>query len=382
MNIVAYIFGGTFFFAGAFFLNIYVVDPLGDAWQVQSWKLVKGQLITADLRTNHVGNSSEHKVVAKYEYKVKDRLYEGDRVSIYTGVSGNHDKTTQLLKRLQKEQQSNNGIAVWYDKRQPHRSIYDRSVNWRMIFMMGAFCSAFMWTGAGFVGFFFSKRHDDIPLGDVRSREPWASYKAWASPVIYSRSKGSVKASWFFAVLTILIYLTFILGAFGRHPVATVISMLFVIVPILVVMRAIHIQLGWNRFRQVPLKMNPYPGSIGGGVGGELVIPADIQDGDRYELTLQCIKHWTSRSMDEVDHHQHAVWSKEQTVMSKKHMTGSLISFLFDVPKDQPSSSKLEGLYYEWLLSVKGDVNGVDFDRVYEIPVFVTSNSKRGRRRD
>lgn len=376
-----YLFGAIFFLAGAGFFYGLVGSTLIDALDMQDWHSANAQLLSADVssrrkRNDNGGHTTMYKVVAQYRYQVNNRSYDGDRPSIDTGSSSEREDHYELLHRMEREKQQYGSIAIWYDPEDPAKSVYSRSLNWRMISMMSAFCGVFMLIGGGIIVYAFRTRRDDLPLDKADPDKPWTSRKVWASPIIYSRAQGSVKAGWFIAVLSVFFFGMFALALSGKHPVANVFAVLFAILPLLVIKRAIRLQREWNRFNRVPLHLNPYPGVIGGRVGGEIVLPTNSQGRENSTLTLQCIKHWRSRSGGKSKSHRGIVWSEEQNVPMKSLFDGSSLKFQFNVPAGQPSSSKPARVYHEWILSIKGNIEGVDFNRDYELPVFVTSDSQ------
>lgn len=380
-QIGGYLFGAIFFLAGAGFFYGLVATKLLDAWDMQSWYSVKAELVSAKIdsyrkRNDNGGYTTMYKVVASYRYQINGQSYLGKRPSVDTGSSSERDDHYALLSRLKQEQARNGQIGIWYDPANPSESVYDRSLNWRMIIMISAFCSVFMLIGGGIMGYIFVSRKDDLPPQNADPDKPWTTRENWASAVVYSRAAGNVKVAWFLVALSICFFGTFAVAMFGRHPIATGFSVLLMLVPLLAVKRAIRIQREWKRYEKVPIRLDPYPGVIGGPVGGQMIIPARMQSGDSYRLSLECIKHWTSRSGGKTRSHQGVIWSEEQVVTPKNQIDGSGVKFRFRVPAGQPESSPPEDTYHEWVLSVKGDIQGQPFDREYELPVFITEASQ------
>lgn len=200
-----YLFGVIFFLAGAGFFYGFVACTLMEASAMQDWHSANAELLSADLsshqsRNDNGGYTTMYKVVAQYRYQVNNRTYDGNRPSVDTSSSSERDDHYELLNRMQREQQQQGYIVVWYDPENPGKSVYSGSLNWRMISMMSALCGVFMLIGGGIILYAFRTRHDDLPPDNADPDKPWTTRKEWASPVIYSQAQSSVKAGWFIAV--------------------------------------------------------------------------------------------------------------------------------------------------------------------------------------
>jgi hypothetical protein len=381
-HLFALLFGGMFFMAGAGFFYLMVVSNLIDAWQMQSWQPTTAQLLNAQIishqsRNDDGGSKTMYKVEASYVYQVDGRRYAGNRPSIDTGSSNEYADHSEILDKLKQEDSTNTGITVWYDPEQPSQSVFDRSLNWRTLIMMTAFCLVFMLIGGGILAYTFFSRAEDKPVKrNIDPDKPWTSRLAWASPVIYSRAQGSVKMAWFLVALSLSFCGTFVIAMFGRHPVATGFALLLGLLPVLALKRAIRLQREWTKFKWVELHLDPHPGVIGGTVGGEMVIPLRSQTGSKFEFKLRCVEHETTGSGKQRTTSRSDVWSETKNIYAKSNLEGCHLEFAFDVPAGQQASTEPGRHYFEWVLSVKGENDTVDFDREYELPVFVTADSQ------
>jgi len=375
------IFGGIFFLAGLGFFYVAVLSQLIDAWNMQSWQAVNGLLVSSNVssyqsRNDNGSYTTMYKLEAVFNYQVAGDKYRGDRVGINTSSSSDREDAYELMSKLKQDQRQHQSITVWYNPELPSESVYDRSLNWKLLLIMTSFTSIFILVGAGIIAFSWSGSKEDLEVRNADPEKPWTTYQPWASATIYSQAKSNLKLAWFLTALATLFFGTFSLAMFGEHPVATVFSFLFLIIPSLVGKRAIRIQREWDRFQKVPLTLNPYPSVIGGSMGGNLIVPARFKSGDQYSLNLVCTKHWTTRSGNETKSHQSIVWSKQQTAIIKQYGSGTKVQILFDVPADQTPSSKPDNHYHCWTLEVKGNLEGINFHRTYEVPVFVTKDSQ------
>ena len=115
----------------------------------------------------------------------------------------------------------------------------------------------------------------------------------------------------------------------------------------------------WIRIGATPLTLDPFPGSIGGQVGGRIQY-----SGTTTELKLALnLSHYyyTRNSKGERSRKIDNVWQQEQF---PKAQNGEL-QFVFDVPDNLRPSEKPSGEYYQWDLHLHGS----QVNRTWTLPV-------------
>lgn len=373
------LFGGVFFLAGLAIFYFMVLSPIMDASKMQFWHATKAQLNSSKVhsyqsRNDDGGYTTMYKVLMQYTYKVDGNRYIGQRAKIMNdNASSDSTDAYDLLTKIQQENNYNKGITIWFNPSDYHNSIYDRSLDFRFIVMMTLFSSVFMMAGLGIIS--YSRPEKERKPDNVEPDKPWTSRIQWASPIIYSNTQKSVKYAWFFAVFVSLFFGMFVIGMFGRHPVATVFSVLFLIPPLWLILRARRIQKEWLYFSKVPLTLSSYPGMVGGKVKGSLTVPGQNSATGKYSATLTCTKYWTTRTGNETKSQQSIIYSDNQKLLARPSASGGNIDFDFSVPAGKPESSEPSNSYHKWTITIKGDLAGINFDRNYEVPVFVTEQS-------
>ncbi|WP_448550320.1 DUF3592 domain-containing protein [Thalassotalea fusca] len=383
MSIGKYLFGAVFVAAGVIACYFFVISPVFDAARMQSWRVTHGQLISANVdsyqtRNDDGGYTTMYRPQISYQYQANNQTYIGDRGQLSSSSRSNSDSAYAIVGRAKHEQARNNSIKIWYNPNDPTESIYDKSVDVRFLLVMTLFSGAFVLVGAGVILFAGSKEREkkaDRALQNVDTSKPWTTRMAWASPTIYSQAQNKRKLAWYFAILSCFFVGSFALAAIGEHPVATAFALVCLLLPAWLIKRAKRISDEWRFFQAVPITLNPYPGVVGGKVKGTLTVPVAPHSQDSYQVVLSCVKHWTTRSGNKTEHHQSVVWQEEQKVKPVSRANESSLSFAFDVPAEKPESSAPSKNYHMWTLTVKGALKGIDFDRAYEVPVFVTDES-------
>jgi hypothetical protein len=215
------------------------------------------------------------------------------------------------------------------------------------------------------------------------SDKPWLLRREWAGPEI--RSGGGAKIAWIMAVLWNAIAVPIgVMGVLefldGNKPAA--VALLFPLVGAGLLTWAIRETLAWRRFGAAPLVMDPYPGAIGGQVGGtvDVRLPYDAQLTFRTSLT--CVYSRMSGSGKNRRRSERVVWQTDGAAHTLPRPGHTRLEILFDVDEGlPPSDPKEESAYHLWRLHVEADLPGADFDRVFEIPVFPTGASSRELRR-
>ena len=218
----------------------------------------------------------------------------------------------------------------------------------------------------------------------MSTEQPWLDKKNWAANSIYSDARHGFWILWAVALLwnlmaTVPILLQFseIWSKAGKAP-GTFIVFLFPLVGVGLVISAINATRKRTRFGLTPLVLDPFPGSLGGHVGGrtETRIPFDPQL--HFDVSLACIHSRIAtsgknrRRSESVKWHGNGICHKERTG------AGTALRFRFDVPADLPASESASKDYHLWRLRINAELPGLDFDRTWELPVYATGAMASG----
>lgn len=219
---------------------------------------------------------------------------------------------------------------------------------------------------------------------------PWLDDKKWINGKIHSNARGLFYLILFFAVGWNL--LSFPISFFAISdtyngweidhidPVLGV--LLFPIVGIGLIFLSYKSYRQWSAFGRLSMTLDPYPGSIGGDVGGFLQLPIAWQPGYDFKISINCIHHTISRSGKNSSHKQHVIWKKHAAVEYKPSAAG--ISLKFKCPIDeglQESTPKSGHSYYRWAAHIKGQnkQSAIKLDREFDIPVFKLKTAQTSR---
>lgn len=133
-----------------------------------------------------------------------------------------------------------------------------------------------------------------------------------------------------------------------------------------------------NIFGEAALRLDPYPASIGGHAGGELLLKTPYRPQDRFIVSITCLNQ-TSRARHNVNGERETrasyrlVWEHDGLGISSAVNGGTQVEFCFRLPTDAPESSLyVNGAGIVWFIEVHCRKKGFDFHRRYAIPVYDT----------
>lgn len=126
----------------------------------------------------------------------------------------------------------------------------------------------------------------------------------------------------------------------------------------------------WLTIGRMPLVLNPFPGSIGGDVGGsiECNLPAQQLNAQPLYLTLTCYHSYPGKEQRiEVKR-----WTRDCMAEVLEAGGKQLLQFRFELPQNLPETSEKSDNYHFWQLELHAEISGHKIDRNYQIPVYET----------
>lgn len=154
-----------------------------------------------------------------------------------------------------------------------------------------------------------------------------------------------------------------------------------------VLFHAVRRTLRWRRFGTTTLVLDPFPGSLGGDVGGTLQIPLGerglpLEMGElSFRVVLSCIHTRISRRRTGSGRSKWdtVVWREEVEPRLSRGFGGLACAFAIPVPEDLPPSQPRSPSYHHWAVRVVGALAGHDFDQTFEVPVLETAEPLRAK---
>ena len=158
----------------------------------------------------------------------------------------------------------------------------------------------------------------------------------------------------------------------GNYP--ALLGLLFPIAGMVLLYKAIVVTREFVRYGKVLYEMDPWPGAIGGNVGGRIHVKnwrsRSINGPIVSKIKLECVRSYVSGSGKNRSRSESILWSEEGIPAIENYGSGLVLAFRFDVPEDQPESdAEQTGDYYFWRLTAEAAQSGIKLERKYNIPV-------------
>lgn len=376
------VFGLPFFAVGIYFL-VTTAHSLYDVIRMTSWPQTQGTLTSANLRSSTSDNTTTYHPTAQYRYRVGGVEYAGSRVAIHGGgdnVGGFQQRLGSQLELMYLNQEP---VSVYYNPGDPADAVLNRDMRWEMIGFKLVFIIVF--GGAGLGMMVFGYRGKRTIVSPETAAKPWLARPEWADNQIRSSARGGMYTIWFFAVIWNALSLpaTFMMPDVWRKEGAlALIILLFPLVGMGMLYWALKLTREWRRFGNTPLIMDPFPGAIGGDVGGEIELNVPYEPALVCEATLSCLYSQQTGSGDDQTRRELVEWQDSGYAQVERTAQGMRLRFRFAVPAGQRPSEEESGDYYFWRLSIKAELPGGDLNRSFTIPVYATGENSRFQQLD
>lgn len=145
---------------------------------------------------------------------------------------------------------------------------------------------------------------------------------------------------------------------------------LFLLVGLWLAYYSLRLWQNWKRLGKTPLSMDPFPGCLGGDVGGRVAVTQRIDPRADFSTTISCVHITISRRGKHRTRHETVVWRERGNAILKATLEGSELLFRFAVPKDLPASEPASNDYHEWIVHIASIDKNLRFDRSFKLPVY------------
>ena len=360
-----------------------ICSDLWQAQQMDGWLPTEAALLRAGYETHSGEDSDTYSTYAEYSYAVADRTYRNDRVSIAGGADNIGDYQQAIGRRLADALQRNETITIYVNPANPSDSVIDRELRWGLLGFKSIFLLVFGGIGGGLLAYaLLSKSKKNTEAASFGDR-PWLANDDWQGAPIGSGSKTGMYVAWGFALFWNLVSapLPFVVyqEVMQKQNFVALAGLLFTLVGIGLLAWALQRTLEWRRFGAAPVSLDPFPGSIGGHVGGTIDLRLPYEAGANFMLTLTSLYSHVSGSGKNRKRSERAKWQDTRIAHATAGAHGTRLTFRFDVPEGlEASDASRDGdAWHLWRLSLNADLPGVDVNRDYDIPVYETRQKSR-----
>lgn len=367
-------------------LFLLLIPTIYDWARMQTWEAVPAQLIEARLERQY-DETTTYRARARYRYQFQGTTYTGERVAIGGRSDNIGDFQEQLGYRLEGALRRGEAVTAWVNPDAPHEAVLERSLRPALLIFYLAFVVMFGGFGLGFIWFLW-RTPPARALPPALAAQPWLARPEWADNRIRSDKRAEVYVAWGITLFASLMSapLLFTQGPklLDRITPGPLIAMIFPLASLGLLVWAIRATRDMRRFGEVRLQLDPFPGAIGGHVGGSLVLRTPHDAAHRYRVTLSCIHHYVSRSGGDSDNEERLLWQADGQAQTAYTSEGSRLSFRFDVPDGLAPSSEpdRDSAYIGWRVEVDSEPATPRFARRFSIPVYTTGQQARALRQD
>ena len=381
-KILLFLFALPFFSVGVW-MGYSIGSAFYESYQMQQWHVVPATLTSAGYNSHPGDDSTTYEAYARYTYVIDGQHYSGDRVSISGGSDNIGDYQQDTGSYLSGLLVRGESVSIYVNPNDPSISIIDPTIRWGLIGFKSIFFFVFGGVGLGLIIWVFKAPKEKDLTEQKYVAQPWLANDDWQSATIKSNSKATMYFTWGFAAIWNLISapLPFLMHkeVLEKQNYAALLGLLFPLVGIYLIIWAAKRTREWNRFGPAPVTLDPFPGSIGGHVGGTIDINLPFDARNRFSATLTSLRSYISGSGKNKSRKESAEWQDVQVAKSTTGAKGTRLTFRFEVPQgqQQADASQLDDSYFIWRLNLKSELEGADFDRDYEIPVYATSQQSK-----
>lgn len=259
---------------------------------------------------------------------------------------------------------------------------------WHEALFLGIFALTFGGVGVGGIIAALAgsrKLKEQAALEARHPSEPWLWRPDWAAGRIDDTGRRTLVTAWVFAVFWNLVSLP---GAYfgvraalheGNH--AALLALLFPLVGAALLVWAVRATIRYRKYGISRLQLSTIPGVIGRTIAGTVSVPGRLLPAEGFLVTLTCNRLVTTGAGKSRSTSEHILWQEDHRSVAgapSRSYAGMVTSvpIAFRLPSDTPVSEDSNPRdRVVWRLRLSAEVPGVDYESVFEVPVFRTAAS-------
>ncbi|MDN3648034.1 DUF3592 domain-containing protein [Reinekea marina] len=369
------LFSLPFLGIGVGFLLFSIIPTIYIGVSAPFWDTVPAKLISANLEVSH-GDSTTYLATARYQYQFLGQEYISDRVGISSSNDNigdwQYDKGRELEWLLSKGR----NIEAVVNPRKPHQSYLYPEIRWGLVGFKMIFVVVFGGFGALlFVGSIIKKPNTVIV---EKSGDDKVIQSAQSKP-IYSSARLTL---WVYLGMSVVIsMLSFpVVFAFqdewSSGNKLIVLALIFPAISVFCIFATVREAWRLKKIGRSPLIMSPFPAGIGGYLGAKVLFNTDYDSLARYQVSLNCIHKYTTRSGSKSETKEVTRWHEEGfAYIERAQNNKTLLRFNINIPSKLPQTSEGSD-YHFWRLNIERISAGVKIKRSFTVPVHEVENAQ------
>jgi len=388
-KIIGFLFCGMFAAAGIGIFISQSIPMITSYSDARSWEPINAQLLEHNLKTNRSDDGTTYTATARYTYEYRGDSYTSNKVGFSQGSDNIGSYHQDINTRLYNIKRNGQPLTVWVNPNNPNESVIDRSLRWGMLLFSSLFLFLFGGIGVGGMVLLYKFRNAGEKTANTDTSQPWLDYSEWSNKPRKSSAQAGSRVLLVFALIWNLISFSSLIGVYNAlqdGDYAVLIILLFPAVGIFLFYLWYKANRSYKSTGPILLSLDPYPGSIGGEMGGVLRFAKRLPHAPKnLEVTLKCVYQYNSGKKTRYE----SVWETSMVPQLENGLDGQEVRFCFDVPEDVPlSDPPLQMPGHQWEVHLSGTVfngnsgGGIELERTYDdIPMFVTGQQSSIRDR-
>lgn len=372
------VFGAIFVFAGLS-VGAAPVKDIASTVKARSWQATEAHMSSVELKTSY-GESTTYKATGRYHYEWDGRRYTSTQLMFSAGSDSHFKYHDDFVRALQKAHRAGDPVPVWVNPKNPSESVLTRKPRWGKYWAQTVFCLIFTMAGSavilvGWLGRKWAGEEED--LKEAHPHEPWKWNSNWRSKTLKNSNR---MMFWMLFGGTIMWNLmgSLILSVMheevieGRNYLA-LIALTMPAAGVFMIWKTWQIYQRTRRFGETYLSLETHPAALGYYLRGGLHINSPLPDDAVFEVKLNAIHLYVSRSGQNRRTSKHIKWQDQQILPATRSRSGkgSTLPIYFDLPRAQaPTSYPNADETYLWRLDVRSKLDGADYKQSFDIPVY------------
>ena len=375
------LFGLIPFTVGMAVLCLVVMPTLWDGLKMQFWHSTDAHIISGGIKTTF-GDTTTYQAVAVYRYQVNGKQHQNNRVSLSPGPDNMGHFQQNLGRHIERVQLNHQSLPIWYDPHDPADAIINRELRWGTLVLMIVISLLFGGVGGVMLWWGFTE-HDDT-ASEISDDQPWLQNKHWKDNDIRSNARSTVIVLFVFTLVWNLFSspIVFLLpDIYDTDDPSELLVLLFPLVGIALVIGLVKAMKQWRRFGSTPLSLDPFPGAIGGHVGGQIKVNLPWDPAVVFKVRLTCTRTYTrthtTGARGKHTSTSHTIeWQQDGYAQALRNDDGCTgVHFCFETPEGLPVSEPPSSNYHHWTLNVSAELPGGNLNREFNLPVYATSQT-------
>jgi hypothetical protein len=239
---------------------------------------------------------------------------------------------------------------------------------------------------AGWALFTVNRKGNQARVQHARMRQlypqsPWMWREDWSQGRVQSATRTAMVSAWAFALVWNL-FCAFILIFIPRSNASTaavVVVMLFPVAGVYLLILAMRLTIRWEKFGKTWFDLGTFPGVIGKELRGTIHVKLPQPPQGAVTLKLSCINRIVSGSGKHQSTEEKILWREEYALPWEEVQAGPIgsgIPVAFKIPMDAlDTNTENSKNSIIWCLQADAKTPGVDYEDVFEVPVFRTAES-------